>query len=260
MPKPTVGSALRTRFSSTSCPRVEALPGHGPQHHTHFRARRCRGSTTKAASATRSSVVHCSKVLPAPRGSRGQDCAAATFASRLAAEFGCVGSLAGIYTASMPVLVVKNGERGNLAYCNFYEGTNPRRLNYGVYDEGVRERLLHVQDVVAPVIREAVAWLRAGLRSSRSCNARCTWATNCTAATPQPRCCSHASCFRALLRSRERAESAWKRPSRRSRPITTSSCGCPWRPRSARPTPPTASSIPASSARWVSIVVNLQFA
>ena len=57
----------------------------------------------------------------------------------------------------MPVLVVKNTDRGNLAYCNFYEGTNPRRLNYGIYDEGVRERLLHVQDVVAPVIREAVA-------------------------------------------------------------------------------------------------------
>ena len=72
-------------------------------------------------------------------------------------QFGCVGSLAGIYTGSMPVLVVKNTDRGNLAYCNFYEGTNPRRLNYGIYDEGVRERLLHVQDVVAPVIREAVA-------------------------------------------------------------------------------------------------------
>ena len=70
--------------------------------------------------------------------------------------FGCVGSLAGIYTASMPVLVVRNGQGGNLAYCNFYEGANPRRLNYGVYDEGVRDRLLHVQDVVAPVLREAV--------------------------------------------------------------------------------------------------------
>jgi hypothetical protein len=37
-----------------------------------------------------------------------------------------------------------------------YEGTNPRRLNYGVYDTGVRERLLHVQDRVAPVIAEAI--------------------------------------------------------------------------------------------------------
>ena len=71
-------------------------------------------------------------------------------------EFSAVGSLAGIYTASMPVLVVMNCEHGNLAYCNFYEGTNPRRLNYGVYDEGVKERLLHIRDVVAPVVGEAV--------------------------------------------------------------------------------------------------------
>ena len=67
-----------------------------------------------------------------------------------------VGSLAGVYTASMPVFAVRNEAGGNHGYCNFYEGTNPRRLNYGVYDEGVKERLLFVQDVVAPVIAEAV--------------------------------------------------------------------------------------------------------
>ncbi len=67
-----------------------------------------------------------------------------------------VGSLAGVYTASMPVFAVRNEAGGNHGYCNFYEGTNPRRLNYGVYDEGVKERLLFVQDVVAPVITEAV--------------------------------------------------------------------------------------------------------
>ena len=71
-------------------------------------------------------------------------------------DHGCVGSLAGIYTASMPVFVVQNHTHGNTGYCNMYEGTNPRRLNYGVYDEGVRERLMFVQDVVAPVIAEAV--------------------------------------------------------------------------------------------------------
>lgn len=69
---------------------------------------------------------------------------------------GAVGSLAGIYTASMPVFVVRNKTFGNVGYCNFYEGTNPRRLNYGVYDEGVRERLLFVQNEVAPVLAEAV--------------------------------------------------------------------------------------------------------
>jgi hypothetical protein len=71
-------------------------------------------------------------------------------------DLGAVGSLAGIYTASMPVFVVRNARFGNTGYCNFYEGTNPRRLNYGVYDEGVRERLRYVGEVVAPVLGEAV--------------------------------------------------------------------------------------------------------
>jgi hypothetical protein len=71
-------------------------------------------------------------------------------------DHSCVGSLAGIYTASMPVFVVTNTAAGNTAFCNMYEGSNPRRLNYGVYDEGVRERLMFVQNEVAPVIAEAV--------------------------------------------------------------------------------------------------------
>jgi hypothetical protein len=71
-------------------------------------------------------------------------------------DYKCVGSLAGVYSASMPVFVVENKAGGNLAYCNMYEGTDPRRLNYGVYDEGVKERLLFVNDVIAPVIGQAV--------------------------------------------------------------------------------------------------------
>lgn len=69
---------------------------------------------------------------------------------------GAVGSLAGIYTASMPVFMVENRTDGTKGYCNFYEGENPRRLNYGCYDEGVRERLLHVDQVVAPAVGEAI--------------------------------------------------------------------------------------------------------
>lgn len=69
---------------------------------------------------------------------------------------GAIGSLAGIYTASMPVFVVENRGFDTFGYCNFYEGTNPRRLNYGVYDEGVRARLLLTQEVVAPAMREIV--------------------------------------------------------------------------------------------------------
>ena len=71
-------------------------------------------------------------------------------------DYASVGSLAGIYTASMPVFVVENTAFGNVGYCNMYEGTNPRRLNYGVYDQGVRERLLFVQDIVAPMLKMAL--------------------------------------------------------------------------------------------------------
>ena len=40
-------------------------------------------------------------------------------------DCGAVGSLAGVYTASMPVFAVRNEVDGNLGYCNFYEGTHP---------------------------------------------------------------------------------------------------------------------------------------
>jgi hypothetical protein len=71
-------------------------------------------------------------------------------------DYGCIGSLAGIYTASMPVFVVENRRNGNRAFCNLFEGPNPRRLNYGVYDETVRESLLFLQSLAGPVLGEAV--------------------------------------------------------------------------------------------------------
>lgn len=71
-------------------------------------------------------------------------------------DYSAVGSLAGIYTASMPVFVVANRTAGNLGFCNFYEGKEPRRLNYGCYDQGVHDRLQHVNTVLAPVVGEAI--------------------------------------------------------------------------------------------------------
>lgn len=71
-------------------------------------------------------------------------------------DYAAVGSLAGIYTASMPVFVVENRAHGNRGFCNFYEGKEHRRLNYGCYDAGVHERLLHVNNVLAPVVGEAI--------------------------------------------------------------------------------------------------------
>src|SRR5208283_1953722 len=71
-------------------------------------------------------------------------------------DHGCIGSVAGIFTASMPVFVVENRAFGNLAFCNFYEGESRRRLNYGAYDDSVRDQLNFLADVVAPTMREAV--------------------------------------------------------------------------------------------------------
>ena len=82
--------------------------------------------------------------------------AAGSITLRGCQELRCVGSLAGVYSASMPVFVVKNQAYGNIGYCNIYEGVNHRRLNYGVYDDGVRDRLRYINDVVAPVLGEAV--------------------------------------------------------------------------------------------------------
>jgi len=71
-------------------------------------------------------------------------------------DHGCVGSVAGIYTASMPVFVVDNTAHGNQAFCNFYEGESRRRLNYGVYDEEVSAGLRFLERELAPILRAAV--------------------------------------------------------------------------------------------------------
>lgn len=71
-------------------------------------------------------------------------------------DYGCVGSLAGIYTASMPVFVVEDEVTGRRGFCNFYEGNSPRRLNYGIYDDEVRGGLQFIEHVLAPVIGDAV--------------------------------------------------------------------------------------------------------
>lgn len=69
---------------------------------------------------------------------------------------GCVGSVAGIYTASMPVFVVEEQTYGTRGFCNFYEGESRRRLNYGVYDDEVRKGLLFLQERLAPTLQQAV--------------------------------------------------------------------------------------------------------
>jgi hypothetical protein len=71
-------------------------------------------------------------------------------------EHDCIGSVAGIYTASMPVFVVDEKRSGLRAFCNFYEGPSRYRLNYGAYSEEVHQNLLHIAEVISPVLADAV--------------------------------------------------------------------------------------------------------
>lgn len=71
-------------------------------------------------------------------------------------EHSCIGSMAGIYTASMPVLIVEDRATGRRGYCNLYEGANRKRLNYGSYDEDVASGLRLLERVIGPVMGEAL--------------------------------------------------------------------------------------------------------
>lgn len=71
-------------------------------------------------------------------------------------DHGCVGSVAGIYTASMPVFVVRNAVGDNYSYCNFYEGESRHRLNYGSYNDAVRRGLDFLRDELAPVLQQVI--------------------------------------------------------------------------------------------------------
>lgn len=67
-------------------------------------------------------------------------------------ELGAVGSLAGVTTASMPVVVVEDPLTGDRAYCTLYEGDAVDRLNYGKYSEATRENLDYLRDHVGPAL------------------------------------------------------------------------------------------------------------
>jgi hypothetical protein len=71
-------------------------------------------------------------------------------------DHGCVGSVAGIYTVSMPVFVVEDRASGTRGFCNLFEGPAPARLNYGVWNDDVRRSLAAIQDVIGPLLGEAV--------------------------------------------------------------------------------------------------------
>lgn len=75
--------------------------------------------------------------------------------------YNCVGSLAGVTTASMPVLIVEDANTGERAFCTLYEGDASDRLNYGSYTENTQRNLEHLRTVVAPALNELIQQQRA---------------------------------------------------------------------------------------------------
>jgi Protein of unknown function (DUF1116) len=70
-------------------------------------------------------------------------------------ERGAVGPMAGVVSASMPMVVVENPAHGNRACCTFNEGLG-KVLRYGANDDEVLERLAWIRDVLARVFARAL--------------------------------------------------------------------------------------------------------
>lgn len=68
---------------------------------------------------------------------------------------GAVGPMAGILSASMPVLVVENASGGNRAFATLNEGLG-KVLRFGAYDAGVLARLRWMANTLAPALAEAL--------------------------------------------------------------------------------------------------------
>jgi hypothetical protein len=73
-----------------------------------------------------------------------------------------VGPMGGITSAHMPVLVVKNAEQGNVAYCNLNEGIG-KVMRFGAFEGEVQTRLAWMRDTLAPVLSKALARVDGGV-------------------------------------------------------------------------------------------------
>lgn len=68
----------------------------------------------------------------------------------------CLGVGTGVYTASTPVYVVENKAAGNRAFCHMLEGNPPRLFVNGAWGDDVIQRLRFVDEVMAPVLADAI--------------------------------------------------------------------------------------------------------
>ena len=77
-------------------------------------------------------------------------------------EHDAVGPMAGIISPSMMVYVVENVTHGNVAYSNLNEGYG-KVLRYGAYSPDVLAKLRWMNDVMGPMLAEALAMMPDGL-------------------------------------------------------------------------------------------------
>ena len=66
-----------------------------------------------------------------------------------------VGPMAGVATYSMPVFIIENKTYGVKAYCTMNEGLG-KVLRYGAYSQEVIDRLKWMEEVLYPVLKEAI--------------------------------------------------------------------------------------------------------
>jgi hypothetical protein len=66
-----------------------------------------------------------------------------------------VGPMAGVVSASMPVWILQNKTYGNYSYCTLNEGLG-KVLRYGAYSEEVIKRLKWIENLLAPLLKQAL--------------------------------------------------------------------------------------------------------
>jgi hypothetical protein len=66
-----------------------------------------------------------------------------------------VGPMSGVISPSMSVYIIENKTHGNMSYSNLNEGYG-KVLRYGAFSEDVQQRLRWMEDVMAPVLANAI--------------------------------------------------------------------------------------------------------
>lgn len=66
-----------------------------------------------------------------------------------------VGPMAGVVSSSMPVWILQNKKYGNYSYCTLNEGLG-KVLRYGAYSDEVIKRLKWMENLLAPLLKQAL--------------------------------------------------------------------------------------------------------